>query len=135
MPFEAKTANQVFTEYMAKTFRELGYKMVLIRDQENGIITMLDRERESKVPSDDSALKSKLVVKCVYMKKGTVGAESIVSAQEEGAGNRGDETWCITTTDFGEDAVRKSKKKGARVRLYNGQRLHKEFLSKNERDR
>lgn len=135
MPFEAKTANQVFTEYMAKTFRELGYKMVLIRDQENGIITMLDRERESKGPSDDSVLKSKLVVKCVYMKRGCVDAESIISAQEGGAGNRADETWCITTTDFGEDAVRKSKKKGARVRLYNGQRLYKEFLSKNERDR
>ena len=133
MPFSAATANQVFTEYMAKTFRELGYKMVLIRDQDNGLITMLDREKGPKDP-DDSKLKSKLVVKCVYKKRGSVGAEPIVHAQEEGARNRGDETWCITTTDFDITAVRKSKKSDARVRLYNGQRLYKEFLSRNERD-
>ena len=132
MPFGPGTANAVFTEYMAGVFRGLGYKMVLMRDQDNGIITMLDNGNGSKGSDDDSAIRNKLVVKCVYIKKGIVNALPVASAQEEGVRNRADEVWCITTTDFGDDAVRKSRKKDAKVRLYNGQKLYKEFLSKNE---
>ena len=130
MPYDKSTANMVFTEYMAKVFRELGYKMVLIRDQENGIITMLDRDREGE--SNDS-IKSKLVVKCVFMKVGSAGSDSVRSASEAGESNRADETWCVTTTDFDANAVRRSKKKEAPVTLYDGQTLYSEFLSQDER--
>jgi len=126
MEFNSKTSNAVFTEYMSMIFRGLGYKMVMIRDAEEGIITMLDKADD---PSDDSAVRSKLVVKCVYSKRGSVGVAAIVSAQEAGAANRSDSTWCITTTDFDPAAVRKSKKQDAKVKLYDGQKLHKEFLS------
>ena len=128
MPFSSETANMVFTEYMAKVFREAGYKMVLIRDQENGIITMLDKDKAG----DEDIIKGKLVVKCVYMKKGSVDPQPIISAQEEGALNRADETWCITTTDFTQSAIRRSRKPDAKVKLLTGQKLYKEFLSKNE---
>lgn len=128
MPFSSETANMVFTEYMAKVFREAGYKMVLIRDQENGIITMLDRDKAG----DEDTIKGKLVVKCVYMKKGSVDPQPVISAQEEGALNRADETWCITTTDFTQSAIRRSRKPDAKVKLLTGQKLYKEFLSKNE---
>ena len=128
MPFSSETANMVFTEYMAKVFREAGYKMVLIRDQENGVITMLDRDKAG----EEDAIKGKLVVKCVYMKKGSVDPQPIISAQEEGALNRADETWCITTTDFTQSAIRRSRKPDAKVKLLTGQKLYKEFLSKNE---
>ena len=130
MPYDKDTANMVFTEYMAKAFRELGYKMVLIRDQENGIITMLDRDREGD--SGDS-IKSKLVVKCVFLKKGSAGSDLVRSAYEAGESNRADEIWCVTTTDFDANAVRRSKKKDATVNLYDGRRLYSEFLSKDER--
>ena len=128
MPFSSETANMVFTEYMAKVFREAGYKMVLIRDQENGIITMLDKDKAG----DEDIIKGKLVVKCVYMKKGSVDPQPVISAQEEGALNRADETWCITTTDFTQSAIRRSRKPDAKVKLLTGQKLYKEFLSKNE---
>ncbi len=128
MPYDKDSAGMVFTEYMAKVFRELGYKMVLIRDQENGIITMLDREGDS-----DDSIKSKLVVKCVFLKKGSAGSDSVKSAYEAGESNRADETWCVTTTDFDANAVRRSKKKEAPVTLYDGQALYSEFLSKDER--
>ena len=127
MPFSSETANMVFTEYMAKVFREAGYKMVLIRDQENGIITMLDRDKAG----DEDTIKGKMVVKCVYMKKGSVDPQPVISAQEEGALNRADETWCITTTDFTQSAIRRSRKPDAKVKLLTGQKLYKEFLSKN----
>ena len=126
MEFNSKTSNAVFTEYMSMIFRGLGYKMVMIRDAEEGIITMLDKADD---PSDDSAVRSKLVVKCVYKKRGSADADAIISAQEAGAANRSDSTWCITTTDFDPVAVRKSKKQDAKVKLFDGQKLHKEFLS------
>ncbi len=126
MEFNPKTSNAVFTEYMSMIFRGLGYKMVMIRDAEDGIITMLDKAED---PSDDSAVRNKLVVKCVYMKRGSADVTSVISAQEAGAANRSDSTWCITTTDFDPAAVRKSKKQDAKVKLYDGQKLHKEFLS------
>lgn len=126
MEFNSKTSNAVFTEYMSMIFRGLGYKMVMIRDAKDGIITMLDKAED---PSDDSAVRNKLVVKCVYMKRGSADVTSVISAQEAGAANRSDSTWCITTTDFDPAAVRKSKKQDAKVKLYDGQKLHKEFLS------
>ena len=126
MEFNSKTSNAVFTEYMSMIFRSLGYKMVMIRDAEEGIITMLNKTDDS---SDDSAVRSKLVVKCVYKKRGSADADAIISAQEAGAANRSDSTWCITTTDFDPVAVRKSKKQDAKVKLFDGQKLHKEFLS------
>ena len=126
MEFNSKTSNTVFTEYMSMIFRGLGYKMVMIRDAEEGIITMLDKADH---PSDDSAVRSKLVVKCVYKKRGSADVSAVVSAQEAGAANRSDSTWCITTTDFDPVAVRKSKKQDAKVKLFDGKKLHKEFLS------
>ncbi len=127
MEFSSKTSNAVFTEYMAMIFRGLGYKMVMIRDADDGIMTMLDKAGDS---SDDSAVRRKLVVKCVYKKRGSADVSAVVSAQEAGSANRSEETWCITTTDFDPVAVRKSKKQDAKVKLYDGQKLHKEFLSK-----
>ena len=127
MEFNSKTSNAVFTEYMAMIFRGLGYKMVMIRDADDGIMTMLDKADDS---SDDSAVRRKLVVKCVYKKKGSADVSAVVSAQEAAAANRSEETWCITTTDFDPVAVRKSKKQDAKVKLFDGQKLHKEFLSK-----
>lgn len=126
MEFNSKTSNAVFTEYMSMIFRGLGYKMVMIRDAEEGIITMLNKTDDS---SDDSAVRSKLVVKCVYKKRGSADADAIISAQEAGAANRSDSTWCITTTDFDPVAIRKSKKQDAKVKLFDGQKLYKEFLS------
>ncbi len=127
MEFNSKTSNAVFTEYMAMIFRGLGYKMVMIRDADDGIMTMLDKAGDS---SDDSAVRRKLVVKCVYKKRGSADVSAVVSAQEAAAANRSEETWCITTTDFDPVAVRKSKKQDAKVKLFDGQKLHKEFLSK-----
>ncbi len=127
MEFSSKTSNAVFTEYMAMIFRGLGYKMVMIRDADDGIMTMLDKAGDS---SDDSAVRRKLVVKCVYKKRGSADVSAVVSAQEAAAANRSEETWCITTTDFDPVAVRKSKKQDAKVKLFDGQKLHKEFLSK-----
>ena len=128
MTFDASTANSVFTEYMAEVFRDLGNKMVLIRDPEMGIITMLLKPKGD----DDDSIKSKIIVKCAYLKKGSVQVGAILEAQENGALYRGDETWCVTATDFTEEAVRKSKKKDAKVKLFDGKRLYKEFLSKLE---
>ena len=128
MTYDASTANSVFTEYMAEVFRDLGNKMVLIRDPEMGIITMLLKPRGD----DDESIKSKIIVKCAYLKKGSIQAGAILEAQENGALYRGDETWCVTATDFTEEAIRKSKKKDAKVKLFDGKRLYKEFLSKLE---
>ena len=74
-----------------------------------------------------------MVVKCVFLKKGSAGSDSVKSAYEAGESNRADETWCVTTTDFDVNAVRRSKKKEAPVTLYDGQMLYSEFLSKDER--
>ena len=126
--FDSKNSNRVFTEYMAKVFRDLGYKMVLIRDADAGAITMLDRDTGNDV------IKDKIIVKCCYRKKGSIDADAVMEAQENGAHFRGDETWCITTTDFTEDAIKKSKKRDAKVKLFDGKRLHKDLLSKTERE-
>ena len=128
--FDSTTANAVFTEYMSRVFRDLGYKMLMVRDGDRGTITMLDRVETS----DPNDVKNKIVVKCVYMSKGSVGPASIEEAQEDGAFYRADVTWCLTTTDFTDPAVRRSRKDGAKVRLFDGKKLFKEFLSEFDKD-
>ena len=125
LKYDASSANQIFAEYMAKTFRDMGYKMVLIRDQEKGLISMLDRASGS-----DEAIKNKIIVRCAYMKKGSVEAAVIMDAQDDGSFYRADETWCITPVDFTEAAKRRARKEGAKVRLFDGKKLFKEFLSR-----
>ena len=124
MEFNAQNANAVFTEYMAKVFRDLRYRMLMIKDADEGIMTMLGNT------ADDISVKDKIVVMCVYMKKGSVTPQFVEQAQEAGALHHADETWCITTTDFTDSAVRKSKKQDAKVKLFDGKKLYKEFISK-----
>lgn len=128
--FDSTTANAVFTEYMSRVFRDIGYKMLMVRDGDRGTITMLDRAETS----DPNDVKNKIVVKCVYMSKGSVGPVSIEEAQEDGAFYRADITWCLTTTDFTDPAVRRSRKDGAKVKLFDGKKLFKEFLSEFDKD-
>jgi len=128
LEFNAQTANAVFTEYMAKVFRDLRYRMLMIKDADEGIITMLGNT------TDDISVKDKIVVKCVYMKKGSVTPVYVEQTQDAGALYHSDETWCITTTDFTDAAARKSRKQDAKVRLFDGKKLYKEFISKLERD-
>ena len=128
MEFNAQNANAVFTEYMAKVFRDLRYRMLMIKDANEGTITMLGNT------TDDISVKDKIVVKCVYMKKGSVTPIAVEQAQDAGALYHSDETWCITTTDFTDAAVRKSRKQDAKVRLFDGKKLYKEFISRLERD-
>ena len=123
--YNSKNSNYIFTEYMAKVFRDTGHKMVMIRDEDAGLITMLSNE-------GGDSIKSKIAVICRFSKKGDIDASAVIEAQEMGAKNRADGTWCITTTAFSEDAVRKSKKKDAKVKLFDGKKLYKEFLSKVE---
>ena len=125
MSFDSETYNAVFTEYIAGVFRKLGYKMVMIRSDDNCTITMLDKDE-----TDGPDLKNKFVVRCAYKRRGCADASDVVIAQADGAVYRADQTWCLTATEFTDDAVRKSKKKDARVSLYNGKRLYREFLSK-----
>lgn len=117
---------RIFTEYMAKVFRDTGYKMVLIRDPDTGLISMLDRPKDE----DDRAVKDKIIVRCIHIKEGSVTPEIITSAQEDGAFYHADETWCITTNDFTEAAKRRSRKEGAKVRLIDGKKLFRDFLSR-----
>lgn len=126
--FNAKTANSVFTEYVAKIFRDLRYKMLLIQDADAGVMTMLGNT------VDGEAVKEKIVVKCVYMRKGSVESEVVAEAQEVGAHYRGEEIWCVTSTDFTESAVRRSRKQGAKVRLIDGRKLYRDFISELEKD-
>ncbi len=123
--YNSKNSNYIFTEYMAKVFRDTGHKMVMIRDEDAGLITMLSNE-------GGDSIKSKIVVICRFSKKGEIDASAVIEAQEMGAKNRADAVWCMTTTGFSEDAVRKSKKKDAKVKLFDGKKLYKEFLSKVE---
>ena len=123
--YDPRSAAKVFTEYMAKAFREVGYKMVLIRDIDIGLITMLDKPKGE----DDTSVKDKIVVICAYLKAGSVAPDVIANAQENGAMYRSDETWCITSTDFTDAAKRRSRKEDAKVRLIDGKKLYKEFLS------
>ena len=129
LSFDSETYNAVFTEYMAGVFRKLGYKMVMIRNDDNCTITMLDKDE-----TDGPELKNKFVVRCAYKRRGCADASDVVIAQADGAVYRADQTWCLTATEFTDDAVRKSKKKDARVSLYNGKRLYREFLSKLDRN-
>lgn len=117
---------RIFTEYMAKVFRDTGYKMVLIRDPDTGLISMLDRPKDE----DDRAVKDKIIVRCIHIKEGSVTPEIITSAQEDGAFYHADETWCITTNDFTEAAKRRSRKEGAKVKLIDGKKLFRDFLSR-----
>ena len=119
MTYDPTTANKVFTEYMARIFRDRGYRMVILRDGDGGELTMLDN-------GNDESVRDKILVKCLYMKEGSVGTASITAALKEGAEIHADQIWCVTTTDFNEGAVRKSRKEG--VTLYDGRRLHQEFL-------
>ena len=128
MEFNSETANAVFTEYMAKVFRDLRYRMLMIKDVNEGLITMLGNT------TDDISVKDKIVVKCVYMKKGSVTPLSVEQVQNDGAFYHADETWCITTTDFTDAAVRKARKQEAKVRLFDGKKLYKEFISELEQD-
>ena len=123
--YNSKNSNYIFTEYMAKVFRDTGHKMVMIRDENAGLITMLSNE-------GGDSIKSKIVVICRFSKKGDIDASAVIEAQEMGAKNRADGVWCMTTTGFSEDAVRRSKKKDAKVKLFDGKKLYKEFLSKVE---
>lgn len=123
--YNSKNSNYIFTEYMAKVFRDTGHKMVMIRDEDAGLITMLSNE-------GGDSIKSKIVVICRFSKKGDIDASAVIEAQEMGAKNRADGVWCMTTTGFSEDAVRRSKKKDAKVKLFDGKKLYKEFLSKVE---
>ena len=125
MTYDSKSTNKIFTEYLRDIFHDLGYKMVIVCDGDDGILTMLDKD---DVGGD--SIRSKIVVKCVYKRKGSVDVESVIDAQENGRRLRGEKTWCITTTDFDDDAVRKSKKKDAKVKLFDGNKLYAEFLSK-----
>lgn len=125
LKYDANSANSIFAEYMAKTFRDMGYKMVLIRDPEKGLISMLDRSN-----GNDDGIKNKIIVRCAYMKKGSVSAAVIIDAQDDGSFYRADETWCLAATDFTEEAIRRSKKKDAKVKLFDGKKLFKEFLSR-----
>ena len=104
----------------------MGYKMVLIRDPDTGLITMLDRPKDEY----DTAVKDKIVVRIIYLREGSVPPEIIISVQEDGAFYRSDETWCITSTDFTDAAKRRSRKDGAKVKLIDGKKLFKEFLSR-----
>lgn len=124
----AETANAVFTEYMAKVFRDLRYRMLMIKDANEGTITMLGNT------TDDISVKDKIMVKCVYMKKGSVTPLSVEQAQSDGAFYHADETWCVTTTDFTDSAIRKSRKQDAKVRLIDGKKLYKLFISELEND-
>lgn len=124
--YNYRNANEFFAEFMAQSFRDLGYKMVLVRDREIGLITMLGTET-------GDALKSKIAVLCRFMKKGSVDTPDVEEAQRCGSENRADETWCMTTTEFTASAVRKSRKPEAKVRLIDGKKLYKDFLSKIER--
>ena len=99
----------------------MGYKMVMIRDPDEGCISMLDR-------NEGEGVRDKIIVRCVYMKKGSVDTSSIVEAQESGEFYHADEVWCITPTDFTDDAIRKSKKPGSKVRLIDGKRMRKETI-------
>ena len=124
--YDPRSADAVFTEYMARAFREMGYKMVLIRDLDIGLITMLDRPKDEH----DDSLKDKIVVRCIYLREGSVTPEVIISVQEEGAFYHADETWCITPAEFSEAAKRRARKEGAKVKLFDGRKLFKEFLSR-----
>ena len=126
MDYDAKNANTVFTEFMAKVFRDRGYKMVLIRDPDEGLISMLDRDKGE----DDNSVKNKIIIRCAFMKKGSVEAAVVIDAQDDGAFYHADETWCMTATDFTDEAVRKSKKADAKVKLFDGKKLYKEFLNR-----
>ena len=128
MQFNSETANAVFTEYMAKVFRDLRYRMLMIKDANEGLMTMLGNT------TDDISVKDKIVVKCVYMKKGSVTPLCIEQVQNDSAFYHADETWCVTTTDFTDAAVRKARKPEAKVKLFDGKKLYKEFISELEKD-
>ena len=125
--YNSKNSNAIFTEYMAQVFRDLGHTMVLVRDIDMGLITML-----GTVQGD--SLKNKIVVICRFAKKGAIDTPDILDAQRLGAENRADETWCITTTEFSASAVRKARTPDAKVRLFDGRKLYKEMISKIEKD-
>ena len=126
MPYNPGKLDRIFSEYMAKVFRDMGYKMVLIRDSDTGLISMLDRPKDEY----DRTVKNKIIVRCIYLKEGSVSPEIIISVQEDGSFYHADETWCISPTDFTDAAKRRSRKEGAIVRLIDGKKLFKEFLSR-----
>ncbi len=125
--YNSKNSNAIFTEYMAQVFRDLGHTMVLVRDIDMGLITMLGTDQ-------GDSLKNKIVVICRFAKKGAIDTPDILDAQSLGAENRADETWCITTTEFSASAVRKARTPDAKVRLFDGRKLYKEMISKIEKD-
>ena len=125
--YNSKNSNAIFTEYMAQVFRDLGHTMVLVRDIDMGLITMLGTDQ-------GDSLKNKIVVICRFAKKGAIDTPDILDAQRLGAENRADETWCITTTEFSASAVRKARTPDAKVRLFDGRKLYKEMISKIEKD-
>ena len=129
--FNKGTANSVFTEYMSMVFRDTGHSMVIVRDIEEGIITMLERADRD----DNYSVKNKIVVRCVYQKDGSVGPEYVRAAQEDGSFYYSEETWCVTPVDFTKAAVAASHKEEPNVRLIDGKKLYTEYISRFDKRR
>ena len=78
---------------------------------------------------DNNKVKNKIVVKCVYMKDGSVGPEYIRGAQDDGSYYHSDETWCITPADFTRSAVMASRKEEPNVKLIDGKKLYSQYIA------
>ena len=119
------TANRIFTEYMSRVFRDMGHNMVIIRDPEEGVMTMMERTDWT----ENYTVKNKIVVRCVFVRGESIGADQVKKAQEDGLFYHSDETWCVTPTDFTRSAVTASRKEEINVRLIDGKKLYSEYIS------
>ena len=73
------------------------------------------------------------MVRCVYLKKESIGVDHIRKAQQDGAFYHSDEIWCVTPTDFTNMAIKESRSEDSEVRLIDGKELYEEYISEFEK--